>query len=279
MRVKLKMRFLEETVFDLPVNQNSSRGRNVVRLAISPRQLAYLALVQDGCLEEQIAARWNISPCTVRNIRDRALERLGVASVQQAIKKMGRELAEWRDILPLDGRHRRLKSSFSVLSSVEVRVLREMALGRTDKQMAAQLALPVSTIAGWRQRVREKLQSATTQAAVAKAVSVGLLRPQDPSPTMLLAAYERLASPANAERAAALGIMPPTERQMEYLRALADGLNVDQAARRMGMSAHAGSQLRQRIWQLVNASSYTQALERVRELGVLRWPPGDGEVI
>ena len=47
-RVKLKMRFLEETVFDLPVHQNSSRGRDVARAAITPRQLAYLALVQDG---------------------------------------------------------------------------------------------------------------------------------------------------------------------------------------------------------------------------------------
>jgi len=96
---------------------------------------------------------------------------------------------------------------------------------------------------------------------------------------MLLAAYRRLSSPLNVERLAGLGLNAPTERQMEYLKALADGLNVDQAARRMGMSAHAGPQLRQRIWQLVSASSYTQALERVRELGVLRWPVEDREMV
>ena len=147
-----------------------------------------------------------------------------------------------------------------------------MALGRTDKQLASQLAVPVSKIAGWRQRVREKLRSATTQAAVAKAISVGLLRPQDPSPAMLLEAYKRLASPVNSDRVAALGMVPPTERQMDCLRALADGLNVDQAGARMGIDAHSASALRHRIWQVVGASSFTQALDRVSELGVLRWP-------
>jgi len=126
--------------------------------------------------------------------------------------------------------------------------------------------------------VREKLKSGTTQEAVARATALGMLRPQDPSPTMLLKAYERLASPVNADRVAALGIVPPTERQMEYLRALAGGLNVDEAARQMSIAAHSASVLRHRIWQVVGASSYTQALERVRELGVLRWPLEGGEV-
>jgi len=58
---------------------------------------------------------------------------------------MGRELAEWREILPLEGRYRKLKSSFSVLSSDKMRILRGMALGKTDKELASDLAMPVTT--------------------------------------------------------------------------------------------------------------------------------------
>jgi len=276
-RVKVKVRLLGEIVFDLPVTQNSSRGRGNVQPAISLRQLAYLALTEDGYTDEQIAAQWDVSIGSTRDIRERALERLGASDPAEAVEKMRRELAEWRGILPLEGRFRKLNTSFSVLDIDETRVLKGMALGKTDKQLASGLAVPVTTMAGWRQRVREKLQSTTTQAAVAKAVSLGLLRSDDPSPVTLLRAYRKLASPVNAGRLAELGIVPPTNRQIECLRALADGLNVDQAARRMGIEAHSASVLRHRIWQVVGASNCAQALERVTEIGVLRWPAEDEE--
>ena len=125
--MRLKLRFLEEKVFDLPIVHDRTCGHRQVKApAISLRQLAYLALPEEGHSNEQIAVRWQVSEGSVRDVAARAIARAGASDVTQAI---------------------------------------------------------------------EKLQARCKEEAMAKATSMGLLRLDDPSPAMLLNAFQRLASP------------------------------------------------------------------------------------
>ena len=266
--VKLKLRFLDEVAFDLPIHHyRGSAHRRPCQTPISPRQLAYLALVQDGYSNEQIARRWKVTRGSVNAMCNKALSNVGVSTVQEAIARFQRELSEWRRLLPLDGRYGKPLKQNSLLSKDEMFVLKGMAAGKSDEEIAAEQQLPATTISGRRNRVREKLEAKRSGGAVAKAISLGILRPEDPSPAMLLNVYEHLRA-VSADEVARLKVRRPTPRQMECLKTFAEGLTIKQAAQRLGTGLNAIVHLRQRTWLVVGASSYREALERVQQLGL-----------
>jgi len=278
--VKLKLRFLDECSFDLPAITCRRNGRRRINSeGISLRQLAYLALVEEGLSNEEIASRWQVSVGSIRGIASRTMERARTSDVHEAFERFRKDISEWKHLLPLDGRCVNVRLDQSLLSRGEIPVLKGMTAGKTDKEIASDMGVPESTVAGRRNRIREKLRARHTLQAVANAVSMGLLAPSDPSPAMLLNAYQRLASPDFRDYVRKLRLKAPTKRQIECVRALADGLCVRETAERTGIGRSALIQLRQRTWRVVGASSFQEALERVVKLGILRWTPKHAKTI
>ncbi len=277
--IKLKIRFIDEIHFTLPVHSQWERARNGIKKPpVGRRQLAYLALAADGYSNAQIAARWNVKVGTVKRHRRDAIVGLGVTSLEEAIEKIKPYLSDWAHCLPLDGRWGKPKEDACALKSQEMLVLKAMAAGKTDPEIAEELCVPESTVSGRRARIRVKLGAHCSEAAIAKAASLGLLAPDDPSPLMLLKACQHLASPNYSHRATALGLTPPTKRQMECLQLLVDGYGGEETAKLMGIGVQAVVYMRMRIWRIVGGDSLRTALERVRELGILDWPE-EGEAV
>lgn len=275
--IKLKIRFVDEIRFTLPIHSQWARAREGIKKPpMGRRPLAYLALAADGYSSAQIASRWKVKVGTAKAHRAAAIRGTGAATLEEAIDKVKPHLPGWRHCLPLDGRCGKPKPETSILKPDEILVLKAMAAGRTDPEIAEELGVPLSTVSGRRARIREKLGVHCSEAAIAKATALGLLTPDDPSPSTLLRAYKIIASPVHSLRLKAVGLAPPTDRQMECLQALVDGLDGDEAARRMGIGVQAVVYLRMRIWRVVGGNSLRTALERVRELGILDWP-GEGE--
>jgi len=275
--IKLKIKFIDEIHFTLPVHSQWERARNGIKKpAVSLRHLAYLSLAADGYSNAQIAARWGVKVGTVKNHRTMAIRGVGAATLEEAIAKVKPDLPGWAHCLPIDGRCGKPKQESSILKPHEALVLKAMAAGKTDPEIADQLGVPESTVSGRRAQIREKLGVRCKEAVVAKATSLGLLRPDDPSPLILLRAYERMASPRHSGTLSALGLTPPTDRQMECLQALVDGLNAEETAKRMGIGVQAVVYLRMRLWRVVGGDSLRTALERVRELGLV---PATGDAV
>ncbi len=271
-RVRLKLYFMDEVVFDLPVGGQWQRARTgVAKPPLFPRQLAYLALVSDGFTDAQIAAKWQMRLASVRRNRYAAVQGMGVATVDEAIAKLGTALDEWRHMLPLEGRHGRPKASQDLLNHDEMTVLRLTAMGMDCPEIAADLGVPVTTVAGRLSRARTKLDVRCKEAAVAKASQLGLLAPSERSPSLLLRAYERLSDPAFRLRVKEQRLRQPTAKQLECLGYLVEGLSAGETARRMGVCEQAIVFLRMRTWGVVGATSLSGALDRVEKLGVLDW--------
>lgn len=278
-RVKLKLRFVDEIIIDLPVHSIWSSARNEVeKPRISYRQLAYLALAADGYSDRQIAARWRVKITNVKVMRTRSIAKMGATTLDEAVELARPRLVEWREFLPLDGRHGSPGTDVLSLSDEEMQVVRGIAAGKTDRIMAEECAVPLSTISGRRNRLRQKLNADSKEALVGRALSLGVLGPSDPSPDLLLRAYRRLLSPIFRDRLETLGVSTPTDRQMECLRALVDGLTAQQTAEQMRVGLQSIVFLRQRLWRIVRADSLRTALDQVRELGILQWPDEPSEV-
>ena len=273
-RVKLKLRLMDETVFDLPVSTQWQRARKgVEKPPIFPRQLAYLALAADGNTDAQIAARWQVRSATVRRNKHAAIAGMRASTVEEAIAKLGPALAEWKPLLPLDGRHGKPKHDPSVLTQNEMELMRFVASGMGSPEIAAELGLPVTTICGRLNQIRRKLGVNCREAAVAKALSLSLLGPSDRSPALLLRAYERLVDPRFRLRVNEHRLRPPTPKQIECLRCLVEGLSAGETARRMGVGEQAIVFLRMRVWKVVGGTSLSSALEKSEQLGILSWAP------
>lgn len=197
---------------------------------------------------------------------------MGAASLEEAVAKVHPFLKEWRPFLPLDGRYQKTKAASNDMTPEELAVLRSMAAGKDEPTIARELRVPATTIQGRRGRICSKLGVHCKEAAVAKAVELGIIGPNEPSSALLLRAYKRLASPEYADLVAQHRLKAPTPRQMQCLQTLADGLTAEQTGAKMGVGFQAVVFMRQRLWIIVRADSLRTALEQVQQLGILDWP-------
>ncbi len=110
--IRVLFKYLPEQRFMLPIGfqwRRIRKGKFCAR--ITRRQLAYLALVADGLNDKAIRKRFQVSSSTVNTLRNRAIDAMGAENEREAAVLAASLIAQWRDLLPLEGRVQQAKAA------------------------------------------------------------------------------------------------------------------------------------------------------------------------
>lgn len=281
--VRLKLALMPEASFHLPVVSSwGSRGGDARRPKITLRQLALLKELAEGKSLADIQVKWRVGRNSLLTTRRQALRNLGAETVQEAIAKAGSMLDEWTPYLRSSGRYGATPDGPCVprkLTEAEVGMLQLMAAGWSEKEIADHLGQPMTTIAGTRARIRDKMLARSSEQAVARAVQAGIIGPEAPSPALLLRVYQEIVDGRHDLLVRKGSIKRPSQLQMELLGDYAEGIPLHQTAERRRTTQTAITMARRRVWAVVGGESLRDALERMFELGMVpvRYGVEDGK--
>lgn len=271
-RVRLKLALMPEVQFELPVvSAWRKRGGDGRRPKITLRQLALLDGLAAGKTFEDIQVKWRVGRRILLAMRNGALRAMSAETVEEAIEKARPMLAEWKQYLRSSGRYGASPDGPCVprkLTASELELLRLMAAGWYERDIADHLKQPMTTVAGTRARIRDKMLSTSSEEAIARAVKAGIIGPDEPSPALLLRVYRDIAD-GKLERLVRRGVVKaPSQLQLAVLQDYAEGVQLQETAKRRGISNTAVTLARKRMWAAVGAVDLRSALAKVHELGM-----------
>ncbi len=144
--------------------------------ALTMRQLAALALVDQGLQPKEIADRWQTSVGNVHTHLKNARDRLQVATTEEAVEKARPRIRQFRDYLPLDGRDGQPKGEVE-LTPGQQEVLKLMArLELKYAAIARKLGVTEGAVKYQAHEVMRRLGVNRRRQAVAKARKLGFLK-------------------------------------------------------------------------------------------------------
>ena len=208
--------------------------------------------------------QFQVSNATVNTLRNRAIDALGAQKEREAAVLAASLIAQWRDLLPLEGRCQKSTRPPRVLERSLLATLKAAA-GYSAREEALVLGCPQSTIEGRRRWVLKKLESTSIEQAITKALDLGVISPEEPSVELALCACKQL---AEGDLAKQLGVGKPTKLQLQCLELLRQGLSQPEIAKRRKVSQVAVNSALHRLWKALGADSFKTALERVQEIGL-----------
>lgn len=272
-QVVLKLKLLPPVEFELPVvaswRRHGGEGRSP---EITLRQLALLKELSEGNSIEDIRIKWRVGKTNVFRLRQKALAALGAKTIEEAIEKADTMLVEWAPYLRTSGRYggsRFGEAGPKPLTAQEMDALRYIAAGWSDVDISSKLDVPITTVAGTRARIREKLLSHSTEEALYRAAKHGILSESDPSPMLLLKVYREIADGRHSGLVSKGIVKVPSALQLEVLSDFAHGIQLQETADRRRVSPTAIVTARQRIWAVVGGKDLRSALESVFTLGII----------
>ncbi len=269
LHVVLRLKQLQPVEFNLPVGKQWRRAHSPeTRGGLSRRELAYLARVAEGYSDRQIASLFGVGRDTVTCYRLRVYKVLGIRDRAEAARLAAPQLEEWRELLPLEGRCQKSTRPPRVLTGSLLATLKAAAAGCTAREEALELGCPRSTIEGRRSWVLKKLESASMEQAISKALDLGVIRPEEPSVELLICACKQLVGEAGRALREHHGLGEPTPLQLSYLELLRQGLSGPRIAKRYKVSDVAVNATLRRLWKTLGADNLKTALERIQQLGL-----------
>ena len=140
------------------------------------RQMAALALVDQGLQPKEIAGRWQTSVGNVHTHLKHARDRLQVATAEEAVEKARPRIRHFYDYLSLDGRDGQPKGEVE-LTPGQLKVLKLMARAGLDyAAIARKLGVTEGAVKFQAHEVMKRLGVNRRRQAVAKARKLGFLK-------------------------------------------------------------------------------------------------------
>lgn len=168
---------------------------------LTERQLALLALWDDGLSVKQIARQFDISTAAVNGCREAILKRLCVETLEEAVELKRDTIAACRHTLPLHGRiQKRKRNELDILTPPLLQVVRLLAEGKRATDVAAILGKDKSTISRQIKSAQSRLAADTIQEAIARARELGLVPDGPDLPEEHYLARERPLIPPHLQR-------------------------------------------------------------------------------
>jgi site-specific DNA recombinase len=269
-RVRLKLRLADPIEFSVPVVSAWRRKRDGLEgNRLSVRQLRVLHWLGQGISPDKIASRLNIRGKSLQAVVRQALKTLGAKTVPEALEKARPFLSEWGEYLENTAKPIHADDgSYWRLNDGDVAVLRRVAAGMSNPEISADLQLPRATVQSRRSRALAKLRSRTWEKGIAAAMERGVIGANEPSPQLLLRVVEEVAAGKHETLVASGQIQTPSGKQIEALRAPAEGVATEEAAEGMKCSTVNLNALRRRLYRCFGATSLRGALERLEEMGL-----------
>lgn len=271
-RITLKLSLIPEICFDIPVvNAWMRRGGENRQAKTSLRALGLLYDLNMGLSIDDIQIKWGTSRSTILAIRQKLLKMLEVSTIEEAIEKGQPLLDEWGEYARSSGRYGAAPgaSSSKPLTGVETQVIKLIAAGYDDKDVTEATGFPASTVGGIRARIREKLKAKSGNESVARAVKVGIIGPNEPSPVLLLKIYQEIVDGKHATLMKRGLVKMPSSLQIAMLNDIAGGVEAYKTAECRKISLTAVGTAKKRMWGVVGGADLKSALKRVSELGML----------
>ncbi len=151
---------------------------------LTERELALLALTDDGMTFDEIAKQWEVVTPAVRSRAKAVLRKLCVATLEEAIELKRQTIAECRATLPLKGRvHRRHVGSANILTPPMLAIVKLLAEGTRPVEITQILGKDKSTISRQIVALRERLYAKSMEETVARAKELGLIGGPDEAST------------------------------------------------------------------------------------------------
>jgi site-specific DNA recombinase len=269
--ISLKLAMLPSVSFDIPVVSSWTKNGDRRRPTISLRALGMLENLTSGLSIEDIEVKLGISRASVRKSCRILLDMLGVENVEEAVEAGRPLLEQWGPYVRSGVRFggSLAASSPRPLTEVEIGILKLVAAGHYDKDITAETGISATTLAGIRGRIRDKLRVRSGEAAVARAVKAGIIRPDEPSPALLLRVYQDIVDGKHAILVKRKLIKIPSPMQMDLLIDITEGIEAQTTSENRKISLTAVCMARKRMWAVVGGTDLRSALEHVTELQML----------
>lgn len=140
------------------------------------RELALLKHIADGLSFREIARRWNVTIKNVRSIAQRIRSHTGMDDLEEISRLAQGRIRALMPHLPLEGRVCSLDGRpRQRVSKALLEILRPLADGASNREIAEMTGLSITTVAGRRSRLMEIFEARTRYQLVERAKAMGLI--------------------------------------------------------------------------------------------------------